>query len=310
MSEMNPAYILIPVYFAVLSEAMFSRFRLGWSTRKHSRVLPGGDGKTDELLETASNTPKSMKPTTHSPPRVISTGGNVATGTIDDPESSARNNKVAGSVGRLKALLGPVNITAGFDALTEKGAKELLNLDERLMTEILDDDIRCQFLLTAFRIDPSIIRGANSEMGVIRFSYVIGRKLKETHELKGFLRILVKFYKFCLSPLVLDNVLSAVIKSEIFDLLDELPEVLGMNYNKIFNFACTRNIANVAESLIKSRKVSSSKSVLNGVLEAYSQGNEDLGNELVRLIGEHFGTDSGSVYHQILKELAEIQLGE
>ena len=289
--------ILILCNSIIATKASFFNFRLPWLK---NRVHQGNDA-VENNFESPHNTPISTKS------RIPIQGlANEKVFPFDfEPVNDDVSAGERGPVIKLKELLSP-KITNGFDDLTENGANELLKLDTHIISRVLNDSNRFQFLLVTFDIYPNIKNNRRIALANISsFSEEIGRKLMQTNQLKDFVKILIEFYKFCINRQDLNKVLSAVLKSEIFT-LEELLEALKMNYDEIFNFACVNNLQRIAKALIINRKVSFN--ITDGILEAFSMGFEDLVNELVNLTGVLFGTESSSVYHDILAEIAKIQL--
>lgn len=298
-------FVFVVLQLVIFTEAAF--FRNLFSKRRN-RVLAGGDPKEGSdkslILDTVPNTPPSSKAVS---PKNSNSSGKVFAINTEEANNNINAKKVKkASIMELKSRLSS-RITEGFDTLKESSACELLQIDERLMTEILDPEDRIQFLLAAFNVDLNKRYGENAAhtpATIINFSTEIENRLNGIKNLKDYLKILVSFYKVCLRDLVFDDILKAVLKSEIFT-LEELPEALGMNHEEIFDFACVNELKNVAKSLLIEDKVS--RNIFGGVIEAALKGHDELVEELVELVGEKFGTGSTSLYHQILTELATIQ---
>lgn len=297
-------FVFVLLHLVIFTEAAF--FRNLFSKRR-IRILAGGDpkeGSDKSCLDTVPNTPPSSKAVS---PKNSNSSGKVFAINAEEANNNINAKKVKNaSIMELKSRLSP-KITEGFDTLKESAARELLQIDERLMTEILDRKDRYQFLLAAFNVDLSRKYGENAAhtpSNILYFSTEIGNRLRATKNLKDYLKILVFFYKVCLRDLVLDGILKAILKSEIFN-LEELPEALGINHEEIFYFACSNELKNVVKSLLIEDKVS--QNIFNGVIEAALNGHDELVEELVELVGEKFGTGSASLYHQISTELATIQ---
>ena len=297
-------FLLVALQLTIFTEAAF--FRNLFSKRRN-RILAGGDPKegSDKSFDTVPNTPPSSKAVS---PKNSHSSGKVFAINTEEANNNINVKKVKNaSIMELKSRLSP-KITEGFKTLKESAARELLQIDERLMTEILDPKDRFQFLIAAFNVDLNKRYGENAAhtpANILHFSAEIGKRLRATKNLKEYLKILVDFYKVCLHELVLDDILMAILRSEIFT-LDELPLALGMNHEEIFYFGCSNNLGNLAKSLLIENKVS--RNIFGGVIEAALKRNDELVEELIELVGEKYGTGSTSLYHQILTELATIQL--
>lgn len=203
------------------------------------------------------------------------------------------------TVGLLMNILNP--ITEGFEYLTENGAIALKELN----FDILDSEYRLEFLHSTFASELQKRETEWSEI-LANFSIDIGKRISGTKNLKEFLKIIVDFYKFCSRKLDFENVIRIILKCEIFS-LEELPEALKMSYDKIFSIACSKSVSNVAKALIINKKVKEGW-IIEYVLEYWPFNDENFANELIQLIGEHYGTEVSSAYHTILFELAEGEL--
>lgn len=281
--------------------------------KKLNRILPAGHEKYIDDLEWPDTTPstppsvekreRSFKDFDTAKSKIVPVNASSYDTIILDMPPNFVKPKQKRSLGKMankvRKALAP-KILQGFTELSEEGARELLKIKFHMQV-VLDEEKLYDLMLTDSERIQSLkaLREKFAEYDVLNEE--INQNIKDATCLKDFLKIVLKFYNKVSKDLVLNDCIKAILASRVFT-LQEWPEVFGMSYQEIFNFACLHDVPAVALDIVKERI--EGVELAPGVLDAAEVGNHELVNELVHVIGEVHGTDRDSLYHSILHDLA------
>lgn len=207
----------------------------------------------------------------------------------------------------IRDLLGPHGVCINLKDLSEQSASELLKIRRHMIT-VLDPDNRFDFLIKLPELFDykSEVSLNNAE----KLYYDIDDELVNVRNLKEFLRIVINFYKTLGANIILKDCIKAILNSAIFT-TDELPQVLQMTFDQIFQFACINGFDALAIELVQT-KAAEELNLYRGVVRVFSERNEKLGHELLSIIGKKYGNEPGSVYYRVCDHLnvEEIEIKE
>jgi hypothetical protein len=191
--------------------------------------------------------------------------------------------------------------------ITEIGARELLKIKIPLNI-ILSSDKRVELMAHERQFFATTSPGDHDislDSKIQRVNIQIAERLKKVRNLKDFLILVIRFYQNCFANLLLKDCTKAILASDVFEIF-ELPEIFGMRFDKIFEFACENNLIVLAKKLIRTRS-SRELDLVEGVLKVYRGNNEPLCNKLLTVIRREYGLEPESIYHNIIFEIMQEQ---
>jgi hypothetical protein len=279
-----------------------------FSDRNLIQLGLNGDEENESVFKGKKNIPTSKRSK-----RNIGKQGSTA-----DSESEVEDNdnleelefetdtKIMSYKEKLEKLLNRNGVHIKNLTLTENGARELFNIKIALNI-VLSSDKRVELMVHERQYFATTSPGDHDishDFKIQRVNIQIAERLENVRNLKDFLKLVIRFYQNCFANLLLKDCTKSILASDVFE-ISELPEVFGMRFDEIFEFACENNLINLAKRLIRTR--SSRELDLVRVLKLYRRNNEQLCNKLLVVIRGEYGLQPESIYQKILHEIIQEQ---